>query len=66
MSNHLRRFSGFMRNIDVKPDAQSWAGLIAFAFKNGKTIKQIARALSFKPKAVEEIIRQFVQPGGPK
>lgn len=53
-----------MKNKDVTPDVESWAGLIVGAFKDGKSIRQIARALSFKPKAVEEILRRFVRPGG--
>lgn len=43
---------------------ESWKGLIAMAFKEGKTIRQIAKALRFKVSAVEEVLREFVKPGG--
>jgi len=45
---------------------ESWKGLIATAFKQGKTIRQIAKALRFKVSAVEEVLREFVLPGGRK
>lgn len=41
---------------------EAWKGLIAVAFKEGKSIKQIAKALSFKVAAVEEVLREFVRP----
>ena len=41
---------------------EAWKGLIAVAFKEGKSIKQIAKALSFKAAAVEEVLREFVRP----